>query len=147
MHRCYWCGLWLGIVLTIWGSIPGVSLTQTIQVAATVETEPVPSKDDAADDPCVWIYPTAPSRSTIIGTDKKDGLAVYDLAGHTLQYLPDGRLNNVDIRVGFHWVASLWILSQQAIGAVNRDPIVAQLSKLAITQASCSNQDRILGYR
>ncbi len=74
MHRCYWCGLWLGIVLTIWGSIPGVSLTQTIQVAATVETEPVPSKDDAADDPCVWIYPTAPSRSTIIGTDKKEGL-------------------------------------------------------------------------
>ncbi len=78
---------------------------------------------------------------------QKRRLAVYDLAGHTLQYLPDGRLNNVDIRVGFHRVASLWILSQQAIGAVNRDPIVAQLSKLAITQASCSNQDRILGYR
>lgn len=98
MHRCYWFGLWLGTVLTIWGGVPGAGLTQAIQVAATVETEPVPNRGDAADDPCIWIHPTAPSRSTIIGTDKQGGLAVYDLAGHTLQYLPDGRLNNVDIR-------------------------------------------------
>jgi len=93
--------LWIGIGLTIWSSVPGVGLTRTIQVAATVETEPVPSEGDAADDACIWIHPTAPSQSTIIGTDKEGGLAVYDLAGHTLQYLPDGRLNNVDIRYQF----------------------------------------------
>lgn len=95
------CVLWLGIALTIWGNVPGVGLTKTIRVAATVETEPVPSRGDAADDACVWVHPAAPSQSTIIGTDKKGGLAVYDLAGRALQYLPDGKLNNVDIRYQF----------------------------------------------
>lgn len=101
MHRYYWHRLWLGIVLTIWVSVHGVALAQMIQIAATVETEPVSSKGDAADDPCIWIHPTDPSQSTIIGTNKKGGLVVYDLAGRTLQYLPDGRLNNVDIRYNF----------------------------------------------
>jgi 3-phytase len=42
-----------------------------------------------------------PGRSTVIGTDKEGGLAVYDLGGRELQYLPDGPLNNVDLRRGF----------------------------------------------
>jgi len=39
--------------------------------------------------------------STIIGTDKDSGLAVYDLSGNELQFLDDGRLNNVGLRYGF----------------------------------------------
>ena len=70
-------------------------------VSATVETEPVPHAEDAADDPAVWIHPTDPSRSTVIGTDKKGGLGVYALDGRQLQYRPDGELNNVDLRDGF----------------------------------------------
>jgi 3-phytase len=35
------------------------------------------------------------------GTNKGGGLAVYDLAGKQIQYLPDGRMNNVDLRDGF----------------------------------------------
>src|SRR5215212_4854934 len=70
-------------------------------VTATVETEPVPHSGDSADDPAIWIHPTNPSQSTIIGTDKHGGLAVYDLAGVQIQYLPDGDLNNVDLRAGF----------------------------------------------
>lgn len=73
----------------------------SIAVAAAVETDPVPSRGDAADDPAIWIHPTDPSRSVIIGTDKKAGLAVYDLIGQQLQYLPDGELNNVDVRSDF----------------------------------------------
>ena len=72
-----------------------------LQVAATVETEPVPNSGDAADDPAIWVHPTDPAQSTIIGTDKKGGIAVYDLAGRQLQYLADGNLNNVDLRAGF----------------------------------------------
>ncbi len=68
---------------------------------ASVETEPIPHSGDAADDPAIWINPADPSQSTIIGTDKKGGLAVYDLAGRQLQYLADGTPNNVDIRAGF----------------------------------------------
>ncbi|MBF8284011.1 MAG: 3-phytase, partial [Anaerolineales bacterium] len=70
-------------------------------ITATIETAPVPSTGDAADDPAIWIHPTDPSQSTIIGTDKKGGLAVYDLAGKQIQYVPDGPLNNVDLRYNF----------------------------------------------
>jgi len=70
-------------------------------VFAAVETEPVQSERDAADDPAIWLHPTDPSRSLIIGTDKQRGLDVYDLAGKRVQSLPDGRMNNVDLRYGF----------------------------------------------
>src|SRR5690606_14558437 len=65
---------------------------------ATAETAPVPHAGDAADDPAIWVHPTDPSRSTVIGTDKLGGLAVYDLAGQEVQYRADGRFNNVDLR-------------------------------------------------
>jgi 3-phytase len=71
------------------------------RVVATVETAPMPHAGDAADDPAIWVNPADPARSTIIGTDKLGGLAVYDLAGAQIQYLPDGELNNVDLRAGF----------------------------------------------
>ncbi len=74
---------------------------QTVPVPAVVETEPVPSSGDAADDPAIWIHPTDPSLSLIIGTDKQAGLAVYDLAGVELQFIASGRPNNVDVRYDF----------------------------------------------
>jgi 3-phytase len=70
-------------------------------VTATVETAPMPHAGDSADDPAIWVDPDTPARSLIIGTDKLGGLAVYDLAGQQLQYLPDGDMNNVDLRAGF----------------------------------------------
>ena len=70
-------------------------------VVATAETDPVPSSGDAADDPANWIHPTDPALSLVIGTDKDSGLGVYDLSGNELQFLPDGELNNVDLRYGF----------------------------------------------
>jgi 3-phytase len=68
---------------------------------AMVQTDPVPHLGDAADDPAIWVNPTDPARSRVLGTDKKGGLGVYDLTGKQLQYLPVGRLNNVDVRSGF----------------------------------------------
>ncbi|MBA2385354.1 MAG: phytase, partial [Actinobacteria bacterium] len=69
-------------------------------VTPAAETTPVPHSDDAADDPAVWLHPTRPALSTIIGTDKRGGLAVYDLAGRELHYYADSRPNNVDVRTG-----------------------------------------------
>lgn len=69
--------------------------------AATVETVPVPHSGDAADDPAIWLHPQNRALSTVIGTDKKGGIAVYALDGTQLQYLPDGKLNNVDLRDNF----------------------------------------------
>jgi 3-phytase len=70
-------------------------------VMPTVETDPVNDYGDAADDPAIWVHPSDPARSVIIGAQKKRGLYVYDLAGKTLQVLSDGRMNNVDLRQGF----------------------------------------------
>jgi 3-phytase len=70
-------------------------------ITAVVETEPVPHPDDAADDAAIWVNEQDPARSTVIGTDKEGGIAVYDLDGRELQYLPDGLPNNVDLRDGF----------------------------------------------
>jgi 3-phytase len=82
---------------------PGAaSAAGTPQMTAIRETEPVPHGDDAADDAAIWIDPDDPAQSTIIGTDKRGGLAVYDLHGRQLQYVAGGRPNNVDLRDGLH---------------------------------------------
>lgn len=75
-----------------------------LTLSADFETDPLknPTKrDDAADDPAVWINKENPTKSVIIGTDKTSGLAVYDLSGKELFFYPDGRMNNVDVRYGF----------------------------------------------
>ncbi|MCC2970746.1 phytase [Massilia sp. IC2-476] len=67
-------------------------------VLPRMQTEPVARAGDAADDPAIWVHPTDPSRSRILGTNKKQGLLVYDLQGRQVQLLESGRLNNVDLR-------------------------------------------------
>ena len=69
---------------------------------ARIETEPVPSSGDAADDPAIWIHPDDPSKSLVLGTDKKGGLNVFDMDGKRLQIVSDGaRPNNVDVIYDF----------------------------------------------
>jgi 3-phytase len=70
-------------------------------VKPTIETQPADRFGDAADDPAIWVNPADPSRSLVIGTDKKLGLYLHDLNGRKLQTLPDGKLNNVDLRHDF----------------------------------------------
>ncbi len=77
------------------------SIAATVDVDPSVETFPVPSPPDAADDAAIWVHPSNPSSSVVIGTDKESGLAVYDLAGNLLQFLAHGEMNNVDIRYDF----------------------------------------------
>jgi 3-phytase len=67
-----------------------------------LQTEPVPSLGDAADDPAIWVHPKKPQRSRVLGTDKQGGLVVYDLKGKMQQHLAVGRVNNVDVRSGFN---------------------------------------------
>ncbi|CAM5464444.1 phytase [Streptomyces narbonensis] len=84
-------------------------------VTARVET-PAVHDDEAggnanADDPAVWVDPTRPGRSIVIGTLKEAGLDVYGLDGRRLQHIAapqapgedaaPGRFNNVDIVYGF----------------------------------------------
>ena len=81
---------------------PAVPAPETMPLARpTVETVPVETGGDAADDPAIWINPADPAQSVVIGTQKQSGLYVYDLEGKVIQFLPDGRMNNVDLRSGF----------------------------------------------
>jgi 3-phytase len=70
-------------------------------VPAAAETQAVATeRGDAADDPEIWVDPRDPNRVVIFGTDKQAGLYTYDLAGKPTGFIPDGMLNNVDLRGG-----------------------------------------------
>ncbi len=91
-------------------------------VYASAETDPVASSDDAADDPAIWVHPSNPARSFILGTDKQAGLGVYALNGERLQFLPTGRLNNVDLRRNLtvqEWRGDLAAASNRSINGVS----------------------------
>ncbi len=77
---------------------PVVSPLPTATVSAKVETQPVATMDDAADDPAIWRNAADPSKSLVIGTDKRAGIHVYDLSGNKVSFTPSPRLNNVDLR-------------------------------------------------
>jgi 3-phytase len=82
---------------------PGRPSTEAADVPTAVETQPVSSD---ADDPAIWIHPSDPSRSLIIGTDKVErtgGLYVFGLDGRIKQVAaPLDRPNNVDVEYGLH---------------------------------------------
>ncbi len=76
--------------------IPGCTSTTPVPVATVTpdfETVPVASEGDAADDPAILVGET---EVRLLGTDKKAGLALYDLAGSERDFLASGRVNNVD---------------------------------------------------
>lgn len=78
---------------------PVFSPAPTASVQARGETAAVGTANaDAADDPAIWRNPADPAASLIVGTDKKAGLYVYDLAGKQLSFIDAGRVNNVDLR-------------------------------------------------
>lgn len=72
-------------------------------VVADIETVPVNSSvsTDAADDPAIWIHPDDPSRSLILGTNKKSGITMYNLQGEEVHFYNVGNVNNIDVRYGF----------------------------------------------
>lgn len=73
-----------------------------VPVPAAGETAAVSTRNaDAADDPEIWVDPKDPRRAVIFGTDKQAGLYAYGLDGAVRAFLPEGRLNNVDLRGGF----------------------------------------------
>lgn len=74
-------------------------------VPAAVETAPMIGVGDRADDPAIWVSDSEDQPSLILGTNKDEGLHVYNLAGDEIQFLDVGAINNVDLR-GRYGVAS-----------------------------------------
>jgi 3-phytase len=81
-------------------STPPLDMARGTPVFASGQTEPVASRDDAADDPAIWVNASDPAQSLIVGTDKQAGLYVYGLDGAVRHFSAAGRVNNVDIRDG-----------------------------------------------
>ncbi|WP_229502933.1 phytase [Pseudoduganella guangdongensis] len=73
-------------------------LPPAVVLQPLVQTETMPRMGDAADDPAIWADRQRPGQGRVLGTNKKQGLHVYDLQGKELQLLESGRLNNVDLR-------------------------------------------------
>ncbi|WP_052417201.1 phytase [Cellvibrio mixtus] len=69
-------------------------------VTADAQTHVMARFGDAADDPAIWVNKHNPQQSRVIGTNKQQGLFVYDLQGKEVQHFNTGKLNNVDVRYG-----------------------------------------------
>jgi len=89
------------------------------QLSPTLETEAVSYRGDAIDDPAIWQHPTDPAKSLILATDKRAGLAVYNMQGAQQQFLAVGRVNNVDLRYGFHYQGQSMALAAASTRADN----------------------------
>lgn len=86
------------IKLTLAAALMATSvLAEVPQVQVTAVTETMPITGDA-DDPAIWVNPSDPEASIVLGTDKKEGLHAFDLRGEGLAFFEDGAVNNVDIR-------------------------------------------------
>ncbi len=98
--------MWRGGALLAFAGLAAGCSGQEVEYApypgvyAEIETDPVASSGDAADDPAIWIDFRNTENSLILGTDKRRGLMVYNLDGRQRQALERGRLNNVDLRQG-----------------------------------------------
>ncbi len=82
---------------------PGFAADDPIAPAPSLrETVPVATTGDSMDDPAVWVHPTDPSRSLVLGNNKRAALETYDLAGNRVQRLSDSVTfwGNVDVRQG-----------------------------------------------
>ena len=74
-----------------------------VDVRHALATDPV---GEDADDPAIWVHPTDPAESLLVGTNKvpapRGSLVVFGLDGKIRQTIPGlDRPNNVDIEYGF----------------------------------------------
>lgn len=90
---------------------------KVVTVQPDVQTQVMARFGDAADDPAIWVNKSNPSASRVIGTNKQQGLFVYDLQGKEIQHFDSGKLNNVDVRQGVNIAGQL----MDIVVATNRD--------------------------
>ena len=91
------------------------TLEMIVEIPAWVESTPSDRPGDTMDDPAIWVHPTDPEKSLVLGTNKRWGLLSFNMHGEQVQALPSGRINNVDLR------------QQVKLGGKSRDIAVATL--------------------
>jgi 3-phytase len=95
------------------------SSTGQALVMASMETAPAGARGDAADDPAFWLHPADPAKSLILGTNKQEGLVVYNLDGTEAARLPIGLINNVDIRQSTDRPYDVVVASNDQVNAIS----------------------------
>ncbi len=99
-------GLGLAAVL---GFSPALhAQVKEVQVTAVAETGSIIGD---ADDPAIWVHPTDPAASLVLGTDKYNGMHVFNLKGEEVAYFNDGSVNNVDLREFTLAGRTVWLAS------------------------------------
>jgi len=99
-------------------SAPPVLPDQALVIAA-METAPAGARGDAADDPALWLHPQDATKSLILGTNKQEGLVVYNLDGSEAARLPIGLINNVDLRQSAERSYDVALASNDQVNAVS----------------------------
>jgi myo-inositol-hexaphosphate 3-phosphohydrolase/PKD repeat protein len=118
---------------------PSGAADPPVLIPSDRETAPVFHSGDAMDDPAIWVHPTDPAQSLLMGNDKGGGFETYDLEGNLVQRLAIGTQfwGNVDVRQGVQVNG----ITHDLVGVVQKgvrfytvDPSTRQLS--AITEGS-----------
>ncbi len=99
---------------------------------------------DDADDPALWIHPTMPESSLVIGTDKgtitNGGLYVWNMDGTLRQFLAINHPNNVDVRYGLRVagknidIAAVSMRTQARIRVFKVDSLQRKLTEITANQ-------------
>lgn len=120
-----------------------------VSVTADVQTQVMARFGDAADDPAIWVNKKRPQKSLVIGTNKQQGLFVYDLKGNEVQSFNTGKLNNVDVRYGVKFGKKIVDIAV----ATNRDDnslaiytIDPKSGKLTFSGSVATNLEAIYGF-
>jgi 3-phytase len=128
----------LAALLAGCATMPQPDPARGVPVMASGQTAPVASRDDAADDPAIWVDSADPAQSLIIGTDKQAGLYVYGLDGAVQAFAEAGRVNNVDLVTGISFGGEEAVIvaasdrndmatAHIALYRLNTDPVALEL--------------------
>lgn len=120
-----------------------------VTVTADVQTESMLRFGDAADDPAIWINKKRPQKSLVLGTNKQQGLFVYDLQGREVQHFNTGKLNNVDVRYGVRLgkkVVDLAVATNRDDNSLSIYTIDPRSGKLTFSGSVATDMKEIYGF-
>lgn len=120
-----------------------------VSVTADVQTDAMMRFGDAADDPAIWVNKRRPQRSLVIGTNKQQGLFVYDMQGREVQQFNTGKLNNVDVRYGVQFgkkVVDIAVATNRDDNSLAIYTIDPKNGKLTFSGSVATDLEEIYGF-
>lgn len=96
----------------------GAPAHEVSTVHATVENAGFAGSGDISDDSAIWVDPDNPANSVVLADNKASdgGIGVFGMDGKLIDFRPDGKIGNVDLRAGF----SLSGVSEVLVAGNNR---------------------------